>query len=57
MGSRLAIHSVCFTGEFSPKFDLKNMISMYVYDGFFMENTIQIRQISKKTFFQIASFF
>jgi len=33
------------------------MISMYVYDGFFMENTIQIRQISKKTFFQIASFF
>jgi hypothetical protein len=32
------------------------MISMYLYDGFFMEKMIQINQISKKLFLQIARF-
>lgn len=54
---RLVIHSVCFPGEFSPKFDLKNMIWTYLHDGVFMGKMIQIRQISKNFFFKSPGFF
>ncbi len=38
-----SIPNVCFTDEFSPNFDLKNMIPT---KGFFMGKMAQIRQIS-----------
>jgi hypothetical protein len=45
---------ISFTGEFSPNFDLKNMISTYTND-FSWKKMAQIRQMLKN-FFQIARF-
>jgi hypothetical protein len=45
---------ISFTGEFSPNFDLKNMISTYTND-FSWKKMTQIRQMLKNVF-QIARF-
>jgi len=45
---------ISFTGEFSPNFDLKNMISTYTND-FSWKKMAQIHQMLKN-FFQIARF-
>ncbi len=48
--------NVSFTGEFSPDFDLKNMI-FNQYKGFFIEKMTQICQILKIFFFKLPDFY
>jgi hypothetical protein len=49
--------SVFFNGQFSPNFDLKNMISSYTKE-FFMEKMTQIRlEISKRKKFKSPDFY
>jgi hypothetical protein len=49
--------SVSFTGEFSPNFDLKNMVLTYTTKEFFMEKNIKICQILKKRIFKSSNFY
>jgi len=52
----LGTHSDSFTSEFSPNFNLKNMISTYTKD-FLKETMTQVHQLLKSVFSKLPNFY